>query len=332
MDLTIITYVSNTSDSLSALMAEIFGQSDGFELELLVVDGGCMRVDFEKVGKHCRDHGVKFSMVRQDPMSRHAPGYQVASKQAEGRTLVFLNPAFHIPVDFLKIADSVGRAGYALVPRSWTNVAARTTECWGFWAPPDGMTLIAPAAHFNSRLLDDIAWSSTPWAKADAYILASKLAAEHPGKVGMATVGGLEYRRWLASTRVAPYMSAVERDQVDVNDWILEGSDIRRYAFLGATFESVTERVPGYVPVEQIEAKVHSLVAASRARHSGLVSAKKIAPAVQKDLDAALDELLRGDKLVVRPEFIVEPVVEGGKQSVRIRSTGNVFLPYELVG
>lgn len=331
MDITLIIYVSRRTPHLAALMAEVFDQSEGFEVEIIMVDGGTMRVDFEKVGKHCRDHGIDMSVVRQDPLDRHAPGFQAASKQAQGGTLVFMNPALRIPHDFLKIADYLGSHGKAVLPRAWMNVASRSTECWGFWTPPDGMSLITPARYFHSHLLDNVAWSSTPWPKADAYVLASKIATEHSRHVGMAAVGDFEYRSWMSSERVATYMPVIEHDMTDVNDWVLSHDDIRRYTVLGVPFERVVEPVPAYTALEAVEPMIRQIVMLAQERNQHLGEPEQIAPAVQQELDDALDNMFKDGTLIVRPEFAVEPVTDGGQSMVRVRSTGKAFLPHEMV-
>jgi hypothetical protein len=47
----------------------------------------------------------------------------------------------------------------------------------------------------------------------------------------------------------------------------------------------------------------------------------------QYELESALDSMMKSGELVLRPQLVVEAVE--GEQSFRVRSTGNVALPFE---
>lgn len=326
-DVTLVVYASNRTVNIPAFLAELFHQEGSLRVELIVADGGSMRIDFEKVGHHCREHGIEFSTVRQDPMTRFSPGFNVAAHQARGHTLAFVNPGIGLPLDYLKIVDYLGRHGKVVLPRAWMNVASHTTECWGVWAPPDGMSLILPNQYYSEDLLGETVWETTAWPKADAYILAARLATRYENHVGMATIGDFEYRRWLSSGQVPQYMPVVEPDFVDVHDWILQENDIRRYTTLGASFGQVTEPIPGYQDPSTIEQIVRKTVAQVQQRHVNVKDPQELTRKVQRDLDLALDRLFERDIIIVRPTFVVEPVE--GQDKVRVRSTGDVLLPHE---
>lgn len=328
MDITLVVYVSQDSNYLAQLLAEIFEQSEHFKLELIAVDGGTTRVDFEKLNKHCSDHGIEFSTVRQDPMNRIAPGFNVAARQARGRTLAFVNQAIHIPHDFLDIVDYLGSHKKVVIPRAWMNVAAGTSECWGFWTPPDGCSLIMPQEYYSDDLLGEVVWERSAWPKTDAYFLASRLSASHGKHVGMATVADYEYRRWMSSTQAEAYMEVVEHNLVDIHAWVLNERDIRRYTTLNVPFDTVTESIPQFRSSDDMEQTIRKIVGNLQKKHQILGDPLKIAPAMQKDLDEILDSLFHEGQMVLRPRFFVEPLVE--KNMVRVRSAGDVLLPHEM--
>lgn len=328
MDLTLVVYVARQAEYLAQLLAELFQQCDDFKLEFIAVDGGTLQIDFDKLDDHCRKHNIEFSVIRQDPMGRAAPGFHAAAYAARGSTLVFMNPAIRLPQDFLKIAYAVGQAGKVLVPRAWLNIVAPSTECWGFWAPPDGMSLILPREAYTDDLLGECTWESSAWPKADAYLLASKLAA-HSWPVGMATVGEFEYRRWTSSHSMEAYMAAVEKDYIDVGAGVLNDRDIRRCTVLGVPFEEVTERVVNFQAPEEIETRVRQVVRMLQEKHARLGDPARIAAALQEDLDRALDDMFGHGLLLIRPQFVAEAQNDGGKGVVRVRSTG-ILLPHEL--
>jgi hypothetical protein len=327
VDVSVIVYVSRTTTSMPAFLADIFKQIDGISVEILAVDGGTSLVDFEKVGDYCNEHEVEFTIVRQEPMNRASAGYNVAAHMARGRTLVFINPDYALPPDFLEIASEIGSKNYVFLPRVWMNVVFNSTECQGLWSPPDGCTIIMSGSFFNKPGLSAAEWESTQWNKADAYIMASKLAADYPGRVGMGPVGGFEYRRWIASNLIPQYMPQIERNFVDVDEWVVDESDIRRFTHLGVPFSRVVQLIPPYVSMDDLPTKVSKVLEDVKQRKGSGCSVDSVVQTAQYELESALDSMMKSGELVLRPQLVVEAVE--GEQSFRVRSTGNVALPFE---
>jgi len=148
----------------------------------------------------------------------------------------------------------------------------------------------------------------------------------------MAVVGGYEYRNWRTDAQARGYMAAIEYDNVDVHSWVFNEGDIRRHTVLGIPFTSVTESVVEYSSSDDMSRRIRSIVDCLQQQHIHLLDPVKVAAAVQKDLNDLLDKAFDVGEMIVRPQFLVEPVTDDGSNLVRVKSTGEVLIPHEILG
>lgn len=334
MDLSIAIYVHGRSEYLACILGEIFEQAEGLDVEILMIDGRSMYVDFDKVDQSCRDHGIKnYTVVRPSDGQDMYQGFHNAAVAAEGRVLAFLNPGVHLPADFLKTAIQVGSCGKVWLPRPWVNVVSKMTETWGFYAPPDALTIITPRSLYGADLTGETIWRWPEWApKTAAYELALRLVGdrEKRDRAGVAVMEGYEYRTWTTADRSTGYLSEFESYMVSIDDWVFSENDIRRFSVLGVPFERVVEPLPPAQDPKEVENLVE--VAAASVCKRGLKpgSSPNMADLrlqMQRDLDEEVDRLFADKELVLRPVYSIEPGTKAG--TFRVVSTNNVLLPHE---
>ena len=336
MDLTLIIYMAARPDMVPQLLAEIFAYSEDLSVELIAVDGLDVQVDYEKLGAQCAERGIEFTVIRQEPLNRMAPGYHKAAATAQGEILVFLNPLISIPPDFLRMARFVGRYARTVLLRPWVNVIMPTGECCGFFAPPDNCSLIMPRKAYAAGALGEAVWTSTTWPKADAYVLVTKLVKYAGIAAGIVTMCDYEYRSWVTQEQAEPYTGDMYPNAFVV-DWsqrpagTVDAHDIRRHICQGVPFEEVCAPVAGFQSAEELEGLVRQALSEMSLTPGPDTGLAEFVPMIQRELDAVLDTLFCGGQLMFWPSFVVEPDEEAS--TIRVRSTGDVLLPYErMVG
>ena len=321
-DLTVVTYARD-SQQFTAFLSELFNRKDQLELELIVADGGAMTIDFEKVFGYCRERGVSFSIVRQDPVDSPIPGYHVAIRQAKAAGVVCVEPGLSIPEDFFSVVHKVTGAGYCWLPRPEINIALESSEVRVAFGPPAFSTICFPRLAYDSDMLGETTWKRTMWPKADAYILATQFAKRNQQVPRMATMAGF-YRRTWAAASLSPYACISSVDQADVDAGTLNDTDIRLFSWGVTPWEKLGTGVRPFQSQEEVAAIVTS---ASTFIVTPKTMSKADVPVVRQRLMAALGKLFIEGNLMVLPEC---DIVKDADGNYRIKSTGRIHLPFEF--
>jgi len=321
-DLTVITYARD-SQQFAAFLNELFGRKDTLELELTVVDGGAMTLDFEKIHGYCRERGVQLSIVRQDPVDSAVPGYHVAVRQAKAPVVVCVEPGLSVPDDFFFVARKVGLAGYCWLPRPEINMVFDSSEVRTSFGPPAANTICFPRAAYDSDMLGDTTWKRTIWAKADAYLLATQFAKANPRMPRMATMTGLCRRSWVAAS-LSHYAVTASADQAELGANLLHDTDVRLFSRGIAPWEKIGTAVRPFQSQDEVTTIVTN---ASMFIDMPRTIPERDVPVVRDRLMAALSVMFAEGQLMVLPEC---DIVKDADGNYRIKSTGRISLPFEL--
>lgn len=321
-DLTVITYARD-SKLFTAFLSEMFGHKPTLELELIVVDGGSMTIDFEKVYGCCSERGVQLSIIRQDPVDSAIPGYHAAVRQAKASTIVCLEPGLSVPEDFFFVAHRVALAGHCWLPRPEINVAFDNSEARTVFGPPAANTICFPRAAYDSDMLGDTTWKRTMWSKADAYLLATQFARVDPSMPRMATMIGLCRRTWVAAT-LSQYAGIADMDQAELETDLLHDTDVRLFSRGIVPWERIGTAVRPFQSQDEVSAVVRRVSMSIEVPKN--ISESEVS-VVRGRLMTALNMLFAAGKLMVLPECDIMKDADGG---YRIKSTGRISLPFEL--
>ena len=317
-----VTIVAYAKDArLTAVMlGDILGHKQPRNVELILVDGGSMTIDFGKINVYCQERGVDFSTVRQDPVDSPAAGFHVAVKQAKCNVVACLDPNVSLPESFIETAYTVGASGNSWLLRPAFNVALETGEVRIAVGPPSPLGLVFPLIDYDSDVLGDISWKQTPWTKADAYILATKLATKKPRTVRMASLAGCERRSWFTPA-TTEYALVSGGDQSDENRGIYSETDALRILH-GDKWAEIGSAVHSFQSPEEI-----SIIVTRIASEVGLGGVNDSnANNMQLAFMSALARCFVSGQLMILP---ICELMKDQSGTYHVKSTGRMHLPFE---
>lgn len=317
-----VTVVGYAKDArlTAAMLSDVLGRKSDINIELILIDGGSMSIDFGKIHVYCKERGIEFTVVRQEPVDSPAVGFHVAVKQAKCSVVACVDSNVSLPETFLQTAYTVGSAGNTWLLRSALNVALESGEVRTAIGPPSPMGLVFPTVDYDTDVLGDIAWKQTPWPKADAYILASKLATKKPRTVRMASLGGCERRGWFTQA-TTDYALVAAGDQSDDSRHIYADCDAAR-VLRGDKWLDIGSAVRPYQTPEEISAVVTS---AAVEAELGTVDDSNAADKQLMFMSTLAKRFLSG-QLMLLP---ICELVKDAANVYHVKSTGKMYLPFE---